>query len=310
MTLKIVAAAIQMASTSGDMPGNLAAIDDQLSRAHADGASIAVLPEMVNTGYGLIPDYGPFAETLDGPTLSHLRSRSRQWGMMIACGFVERDGHHLYDSLALCLPDGRQFVYRKRNLVFWERFRFRPGRESPVVETPFGRVGMAICADMIYRRVWDGYRGRIDLAIVSAAWPEFSCRETGRKHWLFGHIGPMASAIPGQVAKDLGVPVVFANQVGETRTTIPYLGTWITDKITDRFAGGSCVADGLHAAPVLAGTGSETVLSEITLHPSRGPRSWRSMSPSGFAASSSGSAAAGSASRRTGSIAARVAAAP
>ena len=307
--MKIVAAAIQMESASGDMPGNLAVIDDRLARAHAGGASLAVLPEMVNTGYGLIPDYGPLSETVDGPTLTHLRSRSREWGMMIAAGFVERDGHHLYDSLALCLPDGRQFVYRKRNLVFWERFRFRAGGTPPIVETPFGRVGMAICADMIFRRVWDGYRGRVDLAIVSAAWPEFACRETGRKHWLFGHIGPLASAIPGQVAKDLGVPVVFANQTGETRTTIPYLGTWITDKIPDRFAGRSCIADGLHGAAVVAGTGSEIVLSEITLHTARGPRSCRSTSPSGFAGSSSGSARAGWGSRLSGSIAARAAAA-
>jgi N-carbamoylputrescine amidase len=261
---------------------------------------------MVNTGYGLLPDYGPLAEDLDGPTIRHLQSRSRDWGMAIAAGFVERDGHHLYDSLGLCLPDGRVHVYRKRNLVFWERFRFRPGPEAIIADTPFGRIGFAICADMIFRRTWDNYRDRIDLAVISAAWPDFACRESGRRHWLFGHVGPLSGAIPGKVATDLGVPVIFANQVGHTRTTIPFVGTWITEKITDRFAGKSCVCDGRHSAPVVAGAEESVLLSEITIHRARGPRSWRSTSPSGFVVPSSASARSGSAFPRSGSTAAPV----
>ena len=49
-------------------------------------------------------------------------------------------------------------LYRKRNLVFWERFRFRPGKSPLVVPTPWGRIGFAVCADMIYRKVWHDYR--------------------------------------------------------------------------------------------------------------------------------------------------------
>ena len=115
-----------------------------------------------------------------------------------------------------------------------------------MVATPWGRIGFAVCADMIYRKVWDEYRGRIDLAFVSSAWPDFADRDTGRKHWLFGHVGPLSGAIPGKVAVDLGIPVVFANQCGQTETVIPILQT----RITDRFAGLSSIADGRHAAPV------------------------------------------------------------
>src|SRR5437588_665134 len=179
-----------MPSDPLDVSANLHRADDLLRAAHADGVDLAVLPELFNTGYGLFPDYGPYSETAEGPTLSHLRRRSRQWHMAIAAGFVERAGRHLYDSLAFCGPDGELQIYRKRNLVFWERFRFRPGRSPLVVATRWGRIGFAVCADMIYRRVWDAYRDRIDLAVVAAAWPDFADRDTGRKHWLFGRVGP------------------------------------------------------------------------------------------------------------------------
>lgn len=288
--MKLDVAAIQMPAELLAVPDNLERADGLLREAHLGGARLAVLPEMVNTGYGLLSDYAPVAETLDGPTWTHLRRRSQSWGLMIAAGFVERDGRHLYDSLGLCTPDGQMHVYRKRNLVFWERFRFRPGKSPLIVRTRWGRIGLAICADMIYRRVWEGYRGRIDLAVVSAAWPDFANRHTGRRHWLMGHIGPMAGEIPGRVAGDLGIPVVFSNQCGPTHTTIPLLGTWIAERLPDRFAGSSGVCDGHHGGPVLAGTDEEIVLSTVTLHPPRGPRSCPTTSPSAPEASSSASA--------------------
>ncbi len=283
--MKILAAAIQMPAEPGRVAANVDRADALLGQAHESGASLAVLPEMFNTGYGLIPDYAPVAEGRDGPTLRHLARRSREWDMAIAAGFVERDGHHLYDSVGFVTPDGKTAIYRKRNLVFWERSRFFPGRDPLVVETPWGRLGFAVCADMIYRRVWADYRHRIDVAIITAAWPDFANRHTGRQDWLLGRIGPMASAIPGRVALDLGIPVVFANQVGETETVVPILRT----RIPDRFAGQSSVTDGRHATSVVAGVDEAVVLAPITIHPSGGPRTWRSTFPSALAEPSSAS---------------------
>lgn len=284
--MKLVAAAIQMACVPGDVPANIDHADVLLGRARDAGAELAVLPEMFNTGYARCADYSPYAEDRDGPTVRHLTARSREWGMTIVAGIVEREGRHLYDALGVWQPDGSLQFYRKRHLVFWERFRFRPGRGPVVVQTRWGRMGLAVCADMIYRRVWNGYRGRIDLAVVAAAWPDFACRLSGRKHWLFGQVGPLSGEIPRRVAADLDVPVVFANQCGTTRTFIPVLKT----EIADHFAGLSSLTDGRHGPAALAGRDEQVVLSSLTIHPPRGPVRWRSMSPWARAASSCDSA--------------------
>jgi N-carbamoylputrescine amidase len=273
--MKLAAAAIQMRAALHDVSANLRCADQLLRQAYLRGAELVVLPEMFNTGHGFCPDFAPVAETLDGPTLSHLRARSRQWRVTIAAGFVESAGHHLYDALALITPAGTVDVYRKRHLVFWEPARFRPGRLPLIVSSPWGRIGFAICADMIYHRVWREYRDRIDLAVISAAWPDFADRHTGRKHWLLGHVGPLSGTIPGRVAEDLGVPVVFANQCGETQTRIPLLA-----RIPDRFAGQSAVCDGRHGPPERAGSDEAVVLSSVTVHSRRGLKSWHTMSPS------------------------------
>lgn len=283
--MKITAAAIQMASEPGRVAGNLDRADALLHLARDRGAELAVLPEMFNTGYGFLADFAPLAEDRDGPTVRLLLDRAREWGMGIAFGYVERDGHDLYDAIGFCQPDGRFDVYRKRHLVFWERFRFRPGRDPVVVDSPWGRIGFAICADMIYRRTWADYRDRIDVAVVAAAWPDFACRNSLRKHWLFGQLGPLSGSIPAQVGAELGVPVLFSNQVGETETRIPILN----GRITDKFAGRSRVVDGLHGLVAEAGPGDDVVVGPITIHPQRGPRTWRSMSPSARAEPSSAS---------------------
>jgi len=284
--VKLTTAAVQMPSDLLDLSANLQRADGLLRRARDAGAELVVLPELFNTGYSLCPDFGPHSETPEGPTLSYLRNRARRWKMHIAAGYVEREGRHLYDSLAFCTPDGGLHVYRKRNLVFWERFRFYPGHRPLVVETPWGRIGFAVCADMIYRKVWKEYRDRIDLAVVSAAWPEFSDRVTGRAHWLLGRVGPMCSDIPARVADDLGIPVVFANQCGETNTRIPLLHT----TIRDRFAGLSSICDGRHGVSRKAGVDPDLLIAPVTVHPKRGMKSWHFTSPSALAAASSGSA--------------------
>lgn len=288
--MRLLVASLQMPSELSEVAANVVRADEWLREASRAGASLAVLPELFNTGYGLLAPFGSYAEASDGPTIRHLAFRSRQWNIGIAAGFVERNGPDLYDSLALCLPDGSVHVYRKRHLVFWERFRFRPGRSALVVATPWGRIGLAICADMIYRHVWDDYRGRIDLAVIAAAWPDFASRKSGRKHWLLGHVGALAAEIPVKVAWDLGVPVLFANQCGATQTTIPLLGLALTDRIADRFAGQSSICDSGGKTPVLAGTEPRLLLSEITLSHTRGLLPCRTTLPLVAAATSSGPA--------------------
>lgn len=285
--MELRAAAVQMPSTPGDVPANLEYADAALRRARDEGAELVVLPELFNTGYCSKGDYGPIAEDGEGPTLSLLRERSRSLGLTIAAGFVEHHAGHLYDALACCQPEGRLDVYRKRHLVFWECKRFRTGSEPLVVRTRIGRIGFAICADMIYRRIWRDYRSRIDLAVIAAAWPDFADRRTGRPHWLYGGLGPLAGEIPRIVAQDLGVPVVFANQCGPTESKLPLM-----PRILDRFAGRSTICDGRRSLPVRAGAEEALLIGSLSVPtptpspstPVRGATPCRSTSPSASAA--------------------------
>ena len=73
--MKIVVAAVQMPSEVLDVSANLDRADDLLRTARDSSVELAVLPELFNTGYSLCPDFGPYSETAEGPTLCHLREQ-------------------------------------------------------------------------------------------------------------------------------------------------------------------------------------------------------------------------------------------
>ena len=284
--MKIVVAAIQMPSDPLDIAGNLQRADDRLRAAHGDSVELAVLPEMFNTGYSLCPDFAPYSETADGPTITHLRRRSRQWRMAIAAGFVERKGRHLYDSLALqrSRRPSPHLPQAQPGLLGAVPLPARPS--APGRRDALGPRRVRDLRRHDLPKVWNDYRGRIDLAVVSAAWPDFANRDSGRRHWLLGHVGPLSESIPAKVASDLGIPVVFANQCGETPHDHPH--PLHADQGPIRRPEQHLRRTARRA--VRAGDQPVTLIAPITLHHSKGPKSWHFTSHSALAAGSSVSA--------------------
>jgi predicted amidohydrolase len=73
---------------------------------------------------------------------------------------LEADGENRYNTAVLIGPDGKLAgKYRKHKLEH-ELVRNTPGTETPIFRTPFGRVGIMICADRrdpdLVKRLFDG----------------------------------------------------------------------------------------------------------------------------------------------------------
>lgn len=259
--MKILAASVQMQSQLGQPEANLESADIYLKEAVSHGAELVVLPELFCCGYGFGTAYVSLAGGSNDRVVSFFSERAKRYRIGIAAGVALWHSGEIYNAIVFCLPDGRIHYYTKRNLVFWEPMVFKRGRRSAIVETPWGRVGLAICADMIYKHVWKEYQGQIDLAIISSAWPEFACGRRGRPNWLLGRLGPLCRELPDRLSFDLDVPVIFSNQCGLTRTRVPLMNAWLEDQ----FAGASTIVD--HSAGTLSQAGMEPalVLGEINL---------------------------------------------
>ncbi len=121
------------------------------SAAASKGANLIVLPELASSGY-VFDDEAEAQRAAedpdDGPTVRALREVCATHGCHIVAGISELDRDCRHNSAVLIGASGRMATYRKLHLYYDEQSWFQPGDELPIVDLPFGRVGMIICFDL------------------------------------------------------------------------------------------------------------------------------------------------------------------
>lgn len=146
-------ATVQFQHAPGDPSYNLGRIRHFVTEAARSGVEIIAFPEMCITGYWHVRNLSregveALAEPVpDGPSARLLLDLSRQHGMSIGAGLIERaDDGRLYNAYLVAMPDGRWAVHRKLH-VFVSPF-LASGDRYTVFDTPHGcRVGVLICYD-------------------------------------------------------------------------------------------------------------------------------------------------------------------
>lgn len=169
---------------------NLRHADELLAKAAADGAQIAALPEMFNCPYenSCFPVY---AEPAGGESWQALSRMAKKYGLYLVGGSVpELEGGRIYNTSYIFSPDGKELArHRKVHLFdidipggqrFMESDTLAPGHRITVADTPFGKLGVAICFDIRFAELFRvmGDRGA-QLIIVPAAFN----MTTGPAHW-------------------------------------------------------------------------------------------------------------------------------
>lgn len=205
------------------LPGAGGTLAERAARAErviadAAGADLVVFPEAYLPGYAHVV----------GDAAGEARRVASGRGACVAIGFLAgpEPGEAAGDprgscELGLASLDGGWSTYRKRFPSPDERRVWRAGACAGIVATPLGRVGLLVCADVLQRRAWRDLRGRVDIVVVSAAWPDYRGREARVApatrplvRWLARTSGPYRDDLLGRAAAYVGAPVVFVNATG------------------------------------------------------------------------------------------------
>ncbi|MEV3981683.1 nitrilase family protein [Nonomuraea sp. NPDC049758] len=145
-------ATVQFEHRPDDKTYNLAQVEHHVRVASADGVQVIAFPEMCLLGYWHLRRQTPerlreLAEPVDGPSVTAVRALAAEHGVAVGVGFLESDPDgRLFNSYALCLPDGS--VHRHRKLHAFEHPAISSGDAYTVFDTPWGvRMGILICWD-------------------------------------------------------------------------------------------------------------------------------------------------------------------
>jgi nitrilase len=176
---RVRAAVVQAASVVFDRERTLVKLEDLAADAARAGAELAVFPEAFVGGYprGLtfgtvVGDrtaegrdhfrrYWESAVEVPGPAVDRLADLARATGLHLVVGVVERDGGTLYCTVLFLSPAGYLGKHRKLMPTAAERlvWGFGDGSTLPVLDTPLGRLGAAIC--------WENYMPLLRTALYA-----------------------------------------------------------------------------------------------------------------------------------------------
>lgn len=142
---------VQFEAVPSDKSANLGTVRRLAGVAVADGAKLVVFPEMCLLAYWhltktTVERLHELAEPADGPLVRALVGLAAELGAGVGAGFLEADGDALYNSYAVCLPDGTVHIHRK--LHAFEHEAISSGDRYTVFDTPWGmRMAILICWD-------------------------------------------------------------------------------------------------------------------------------------------------------------------
>lgn len=193
-----------------------------IAKAAKQKADLVVLPETL-TYYATGLSYADCAEPIPGPSTDYFGTLAREHNLYIVAGLIERDAKLIYNVAVLIGPDGELVgKYRKICLPRSEiEAGVQPGKETPVFDTRFGKVGMMVCYDGFFPEV---ARGLANNGAEVIAFPVWGCNPLlVAARACENHVYVVSSTYTSRPANWMttavwgqdGQPLVEANEFGE-----------------------------------------------------------------------------------------------
>ncbi len=162
---------------------------EQIREAAGKGAEIIITSEMGVIGYPDIPglppedmnfrtreEMEPYTETVPGPSSKFFAKLAQELNVTIQFGTAEVVGENFHNAAIAVSPTGEILAkHHKVSLFGPEHNYFTPGKSGTTYETPAGKFGMALCADIYNGTVLDSYlKNGVAAVALSTSWDQMN----------------------------------------------------------------------------------------------------------------------------------------
>ena len=145
---------------SEDVKENLRKAVESVEKAASIGAKMICFAELAFTPFfpqkQLSHEFVNYSESIPGTTTDIFRELAKKLEVVIVVNLFERDNNKTYDSSPVIDADGKilgttRMIHITDYECFYEKDYYSPGNTgTPVYETRYGKIGVAICYDRHY----------------------------------------------------------------------------------------------------------------------------------------------------------------
>ena len=189
-----IVAAIQMAS-GPNVKANLEEAEKLINTAVQQDADLVVLPEnFAIMGMSEVDKVAIAEKYGEGPIQQFLAQQARKHGIWIVGGTIPIDSSitgKVYSTCLLYNDSGEvvarydkihlfDVVLQDNNEAYNESETIESGDDVVVADTPFGKIGLAVCYDLRFPEL---FRAMADVGMEICVLPSAFTNLTGRAHW-------------------------------------------------------------------------------------------------------------------------------
>jgi predicted amidohydrolase len=143
-------AAVSMNGRMGQVDAVYADIERYTQIAVDQGAKLVLYPEVLIHGHNT-PNTWELAEKVpNGPATDRLTAIASKTGAILCVGLSEKEDDIVFNTQVLVGPRGYIGKQRKIHMSRDEALFYKGGRDLPVFDLGFAKVGMVICYDQMF----------------------------------------------------------------------------------------------------------------------------------------------------------------
>lgn len=153
---------------------NIELIERIILKTKRHGLQFYIFPEMALTGLlynsskELLNNNKEYEENSVTKILEELSIKNN---VFMSVGLVTINNGTLYNSYQIYSPHGLIYTYNKNHLYGSDWNWAEKGTTYPVIETDFGKIGVLICHDVVYKESFKSYLNKnVNMLIVGTNW--------------------------------------------------------------------------------------------------------------------------------------------
>lgn len=219
-------AALQIDARTADIQYNLDQVRELAQEAIDQGAKIIAVPEFFTTTIILDDRLYDCALAPENAALDLLIELATDHQVLIGGSYLEKRNGDIFNCYTLVQPDGTVTRHDKDLPTMVENAYYVPGHTDGIHETSLGRVGTAVCWELIRTQTVRRLAGKIDFAMTGThwwttaenwtVWKDYFAKADRENRDMYQHVA-------SDFSKYLGVANIHASHCGKVQGKLALL---------------------------------------------------------------------------------------